>query len=251
MEGPPVRLAVRGLARRFGAHVAVADVSLEVRAGEIVGFLGANGAGKTTTLRCAAGLLRPHAGRVEIAGHDLWAGGRETRAAKAALGFVPDRPYLYERLTPPEFLGFVASLYDVPASVAEPRLRALLARLALGEAAGALIEDASLGTRQKLAIAAALLHEPAALLLDEPLAGLDPPAAYTLKQLLRERTAAGAGVLVSTHQLEVAERLCDRVVMLRRGRVVASGTLAELRGPRGDATLETLFLELAAEQGGS
>jgi ABC-2 type transport system ATP-binding protein len=249
MEGSPaVRLAIRALERRFGAHVAVADVSLEVRAGEIVGFLGANGAGKTTTLRCAAGLLRPHGGSVEIDGHSL---ARDPAAAKARLGFVPDRPFLYERLTPPEFLSFVASLYDVPARLAEPRIGSLLERFALGEACGATIEGASLGTRQKIAVAAALLHEPALLLLDEPLGGLDPPAAFTLKQLLRERTAAGAGVLVSTHQLEVAERFCDRVVMLRRGRVVASGTLAQLRGGRGDATLETLFLELAAEGPGA
>jgi ABC-2 type transport system ATP-binding protein len=241
------RLAIRGLERRFGAHVAVGGVSLEVRAGEIVGFLGANGAGKTTTLRCAAGLLRPHAGTIEVAGHDL---ARAPREAKAALGFVPDRPFLYERLTPPEFLAFVASLYDVPAPLAEPRIDALLERLALGDAKEATIESASLGTRQKIAVAAALLHEPPLLLLDEPLAGLDPPAAFTLKQLLRERAAAGAGALVSTHQLEVAERLCDRVVMLRRGRIAASGTLEELRGARGDATLETLFLELAAERPG-
>ncbi|MCC6350725.1 MAG: ABC transporter ATP-binding protein [Candidatus Eisenbacteria bacterium] len=245
MSSAPVRLSIHGLQRRFGAHVAVADVSLEVRAGEIVGFLGANGAGKTTTLRCASGLLRPHAGRIEVDGHDLW---RAPREAKAALGFVPDRPYLYERLSPPEFLGFIAALYGVPPALAEARIHALLGRLALGDAADALIEGASLGTRQKIAVAAALLHEPPALLLDEPLAGLDPPSAFVLKQLLRERTAAGAGVLVSTHQLEVAERFCDRVVMLRRGRVVASGTLAELRGARGDATLETLFLELAAER---
>jgi ABC-2 type transport system ATP-binding protein len=239
------RLAIRGLARRFGAQVAVADVSLEVGPGEIVAFLGANGAGKTTTLRCAAGLLRPNAGRIEIDGHALE---REGRAAKAALGFVPDRPFLYERLTPPEFLAFVASLYDVPARIAGTRIETLLERLGLGEAADSILEGASLGTRQKIAVAAALVHEPPVLLLDEPLAGLDPPAAFTLKQLLRERAAAGAGVLVSTHQLDVAERLCDRVVMLRRGRVVASGTLPELRGARGDATLETLFLELAAER---
>ncbi len=245
---PATRLAIRGLARRFGGHVAVADVSLEVRAGEIVGFLGANGAGKTTTLRCAAGLLRPHAGTIEVNGHPL---AREARAAKSVLGYVPDRPYLYDRLTPPEFLAFVAALYDVPPAVAEPRIAALLARLALGEAADALLEGASLGTRQKVAVAAALVHEPVALLLDEPLTGLDPPAAFTLKQMLRERTAAGAGALVSTHQLEVVERLCDRVVMLRRGRVVASGTLDELRGARGDATLETLFLELAGGEGGA
>jgi ABC-2 type transport system ATP-binding protein len=238
----PLRLD--GLVRRFGRVTAVDGVSIAVEPGEIVGFLGPNGAGKTTTLRVVSGLLRPDQGLVTIAGHPL---ATEPLAAKRALGFVPDRPYLYERLTAYEFLAFVAALYDVPAEVARERGEALLQRLGLLGEARDLIESYSLGMRQKTALAAALLHDPPLLLLDEPLVGLDPQGARVLKDLLRERAARGAGVLVSTHLLDVAERLCDRVVILRRGRVVASGTLASLRGARADATLEDVFLELTRE----
>ena len=234
-------LVVEGLARRFGRIEAVADVSLEVRPGEIVGFLGANGAGKTTTLCCVAGLLAPDRGHVLVAGADL---AREPRVAKARLGFVPDRPFLYERLSAREFLAFVAALYDLPADAAERRAESLLERLDLAAHADRTIEGYSLGMRQKAAIAAALLHSPPLLLLDEPLNGLDPPAARLLKDLLREHAAAGGGVLVSTHLLDVAERLCDRVVILRAGRVVAEGTLASLRGDRAERSLEDVFMEL-------
>ncbi len=238
--GPGRVLSIEGLVRRYGAFTAVDGVSLHVAAGEIVGFLGANGAGKTTTLRCATGLLRPHAGRIEAARRDL---AREPRQAKRAIGFVPDRPYVHERLTHREHLSFVAALYDVPAREAGERGEALIARLSLAEHADQRLEEASLGMRQKLAVAMALLHAPRVLMLDEPLVGLDPPAARALKDLLREHAAGGGGVLVSTHLLDVAERLCDRVVILRRGRVAASGTLDELRGGRAGISLEDLFLE--------
>ena len=241
---PPLHL--EGLVRRFGPVTAVDQVSLAVESGEIVGFLGPNGAGKTTTLRVVAGLLRPDQGTVTIAGHPL---ATEPLAAKRSLGLVPDRPYLYERLNAYEFLAFVAALYDVPAAVARERGEALLQRLGLLGEARDLIESYSLGMRQKTALAAALLHDPPLLLLDEPLVGLDPQGARVLKDLLRERAARGAGVLVSTHLLDVAERLCDRVVILRRGRVIASGTLASLRGARADATLEDVFLELTGGAG--
>jgi ABC-2 type transport system ATP-binding protein len=243
---PPDPLRIEGLVRRYGDLTAVDGVSLGVGAGEIVGFLGPNGAGKTTTLRVTAGLLRADAGRIEIAGHPL-AG--QPLAAKRALGFVPDRPFLYERLTAYEFLAFVAALYDVPAELARERAVTLLTRLELLGPAGDAIESYSLGMRQKTAIAAALLHDPALLMLDEPLVGLDPQGARVLKDLLRERAARGLGVLVSTHLLDVAERLCDRVVILRRGRVVAAGTLESLRGGRAGATLEDVFLELTAGDG--
>ena len=240
---PP--LVLEGLSRRFGTVLAVADVSLEVRAGEIVGFLGANGAGKTTTLRCASGLIVPDAGRVVVAGADLE---REPRVAKARLGLVPDRPFLYGRLSAREFLAFVAALYDLPADAAARRADELLARLGLGEHADRTIEGYSLGMRQKTAIAAALLHSPPLLLLDEPLNGLDPPAARMLKELLREHARGGGGVLVSTHLLDVAERLCDRIVILRAGRVLAEGTLATLRGGRSERSLEDLFHELGGSE---
>ncbi|NOT33336.1 MAG: ABC transporter ATP-binding protein [Candidatus Eisenbacteria bacterium] len=239
---PP--LALRGLVRRFGKFTAVDGVSLEVRAGEIVGFLGPNGAGKTTSLRMAAGLLAPDAGEVEIAGHSLE---RSPLEARARIGFVPDRAYLYERLTGYEFLEFVAALYQVPADLATRRGAAILERFEMREAAHDPTETYSHGMRQKLAVTAALLHEPMLLLLDEPLNGLDPLAARSLKDLLREHAARGGGILVSTHLLDVVERLCDRVVILHHGRVVAAATLDELRGAHHQATLEDVFLELTRE----
>jgi len=234
-------LVVESLARRFGRVVAVADVSLEVGAGEIVGFIGANGAGKTTTLRCVSGLLAPDAGRVLVAGADL---GRMPRAAKSRLGLVPDRPFLYERLSAREFLAFVAALYDLPVDASARRAEELLERLSLAGDADRLIETYSLGMRQKTAIAAAFLHSPPLLLLDEPLTGLDPASARTLKGMLREHARAGGGVLASTHLLDVAERLCDRVVILAAGRVVAEGTLESLSKAHGGRSLEDVFLEL-------
>ncbi len=234
-------LVVEQLTRRFGRTAAVDGVSLEVRAGEIVGVLGANGGGKTTTLRGVAGLLAADAGHVLVSGADL---ARAPRTAKARLGFVPDRPYLYERLTAREFLAFMAALHDLPTDAAERRAEALLERLALAAGADRTIESYSLGMRQKLSLATALLHSPPLLLLDEPLNGLDPASARVLKDLLREHADAGGGVLVSTHLLDVAERLCDRIVILKNGKVVAEGTLAELRGEGSMRSLESIFLSL-------
>jgi ABC-2 type transport system ATP-binding protein len=241
MTAPP--LGVTDLLRRYGDFIAVDHLSLEVGPGEIVGFLGPNGAGKTTTLRCCSGLLRPDAGEVVIAGASL---AKEPARAKAGLGFVPDRPFLYDRLSAREMLELVGALYDVPAPTAQARAEELLSRLGLEEAVDDLIEGYSQGMRQKVAVAAAVLHDPPLLLLDEPLGGLDPHGAKALKDLLRERAARGLGVLVSTHLLEVAERLCDRVVILNRGRRIAAGTLDDLRGASQD-TLEDVFLELTRD----
>ena len=244
MTTPAAPLVVSSLMRRYGDFTAVDRLDLEVRAGEILGFLGPNGAGKTTTLRVCSGLLRPDSGTVAIAGFPLADSPLE---ARARMGFVPDRPFLYDRLSGREFLDFVAALYDVPEAVARGRAEGLLARLGLTAVADDPVEGYSLGMRQKLSVAAALLHDPPLLLLDEPLQGLDPQGARTLKDLLRERAERGLGVLVSTHLLEVAERLCDRVVILQRGRKLAEGTLDELRGPGSRATLEDLFLELTGD----
>jgi ABC-2 type transport system ATP-binding protein len=243
----PAPLEIIDLTRRYGTVTAVDGLTLEVRSGEILGFLGPNGAGKTTTLKVASGLLTPERGEILIDGVSL---AREPRAAKARMGLVPDRPWLYDKLTAREFLDFVAALYELPANAAAERAEMLIARLDLGDAEGDLIETHSLGTRQKVAIAAALLHAPRVLMLDEPLSGLDPRAARALKDLLREHAEEGGGVLVSTHLLEVAERLCDRVAILHRGKKVAEGSLAELRGGREDASLEDLFLELTRAAGG-
>ena len=245
MDPNQVPLEVIDLTRRYGTFTAVDGLSLQVRPGEILGFLGPNGAGKTTTLRVCAGLLAPDAGEVRIAGIPL---ARSPLPARAAMGFVPDQPFLYDRLSAVEFLELIAALYDVPPDVAARRSAELLERLELTAAAGDLIETYSLGMRQKISLAASLLHDPRLLMLDEPLIGLDPHGARTLKDLLRERAARGSGVLVSTHLLEVAERLCDRVVILQRGRKVAEGTLEELRGPGSAATLEDVFLELTREE---
>ena len=245
-EAGTAPLAVDGLVRRYGRLTAVDGVDLEVRPGEIVGFLGPNGAGKTTTLRCCSGLLRPDAGEIAIAGVSL---AREPLRARARVGFVPDQPFLYERLTAWEFLDFVGAIYDVPERVARERAAAVLDRLELREAADDIVETYSLGMRQKVSIAAALVHDPPLLLLDEPLGGLDPVSARALKDLLRERAARGLGVLVSTHLLDVAERLCDRVVVLHRGRRLAAGTLEELRAGRTSSTLEEVFLALIREDG--
>jgi|KBSSwiStaDraftv2_1062776.scaffolds.fasta_scaffold167215_2 ABC-2 type transport system ATP-binding protein len=244
MESPPIPLEIRGLTRRYGSLIAVDALDLEVRRGEILGFLGPNGAGKTTTLRCSSGLLRPHAGVIRVAGFDLE---QEPRRARAAMGFVPDRPFLYPRLTAREFLDLVGALYDVPAPRARERADEILTRLDLGAERDDLIETYSLGMRQKVAVAAAVLHDPPLLLLDEPLGGLDPQSARALKDLLRERAAAGHGVLVSTHLLDVAERLCDRVAIVSHGRLRASGTLDELRRESGATTLEDVFLERVKE----
>ena len=236
-------LRIVALTRRYGRLTAVDQVDLEVRNGEIVGFLGPNGAGKTTTLKVCAGLLKADQGQVTIAGASLE---REPRRARSRLGFVPDRPFLYDRLSAFEFVEFVGALYDVPAARVWERAEQLFERLGLGAAANDRIETYSHGMRQKASVAAALVHDPPLALLDEPLTGLDPRAARALKDLLRERAARGLGVLVSTHLLEVAERLCDRVVILHRGRVIAQGTLDELRGARSQASLEDVFLELTS-----
>jgi ABC-2 type transport system ATP-binding protein len=232
MPEAAVPLETRGLTRRFGPITAVDALDLSVRSGEIVGFLGPNGAGKTTTLRLCSGLLKPEHASLD---------------ARARLGLVPDRPFLYERLSAREMLELVAALYRVPPALARERGEAMLEALGLGDAADRLIEGYSQGMRQKVAVAAALLHDPPLVMLDEPLSGLDPRAARALKDLLRDRARRGHGVLVSTHLLDVAERLCDRVVFLHHGRKLAEGTLAELRGAGSQATLEDMFLELTRE----
>ncbi len=237
-------LRVTGLVRRYGDFIAVDSLSFAVDRGEIVAFLGPNGAGKTTTLRVCAGLLRPDQGEVWVAGRSML---RDGAPARAALGFVPDRPFLYDRLSGREFLEFVGALYDLSPALAADRAERWLDRFELSEAADEMIETYSQGMRQKLAVIAAVLHDPPMLMLDEPMMGLDPRGAKTLKDLLRERAARGLGVLVSTHVLDVAERLCDQVLILHRGRLVASGSLMDLRGAHRDATLEDVFLQLTRE----
>jgi ABC-2 type transport system ATP-binding protein len=234
------------LTKRYGDFTAVDGLSLQVARGEIFGFLGPNGAGKTTTIRMMMGLLQPTGGRIRLGGFDL---AEQPIDAKRLAGFVPDRPFLYEKLTAVELLRFCADLYEVPASVREPRLEKLLGIFDLSEWAGELIESYSHGMKQRLAFAAALLHEPQLLVVDEPMVGMDPRGARVLRSLLRSLALGGTTLFLSTHSLEVAEALCDRIGIIQSGKLIAIGTLDELRSRAGDATrLEEVFLKLTGAE---
>ena len=239
-DGVPAVLA-RGLRKSYGEHVAVAGVDLTIGQGEIVGFLGPNGAGKTTTMKMMTGLLKPTAGSAAILGHDIE---REPIAAKAAFGYVPDTPNLYSKLRGWEYLRFMARLYRVPTERAERRAAELLRLFDLYEAASDLIEGYSHGMSQKMALAGALVHDPQVLFLDEPTVGLDPRSARLIKDLLGQLRSRGVAVFLSTHILEIAERMCDRVVIINKGTIVAAGTLAELRSQGREGSLEDIFLSL-------
>ena len=234
------------LTKRYGSFTAVDGIELEVPRGELFGFLGPNGAGKTTTLRMIAGILRPTSGRVEIAGIDV---ATNPVAAKAKLGFIPDRPFIYEKLTGAEFLRFVAGLYDQEGAQVEHRARELLALFDLEPWRDELVESYSHGMRQKLIISSAFVHRPEVIVVDEPMVGLDPKAARILKDLFREYTRRGHTIMMSTHTLEVAEAMCDRIGIIQGGKIRACGTMDELRasaesGARG---LEDIFLRLTGE----
>lgn len=220
-------------------------LSLEIAAGELYGLLGANGAGKTTTLRMVTGLLKPDAGSVEIFGIDAL---REPRAAKRLVAWLPDEPMLYDKLTPVEYLEFVAGLWQMPATRARERAQELLERLDLWNNRDERCEGFSRGMKQKAALAGALIHEPRLLILDEPLTGLDASIAREVKDLLLELVRAGCTVILTTHILEVAEQLVDRVGIMQAGKLVAEGTLEQLRAHTGQqgSTLEELFLQLVA-----
>ncbi|HLZ68745.1 MAG TPA: ABC transporter ATP-binding protein [Dehalococcoidia bacterium] len=238
-DGPAIE--THGLGKRFGETVALRDLDLRVARGEIVGFLGPNGAGKTTTMRMLAALLKPSAGTIRIGGVDVL---QQPLAARRVVGFVPETPFLYEKLTGREFLSFTAGLFGVkdPSS----QIERLLRLFELEERGDDLVEGYSRGMRQKLGLAGVLLHEPEVLLLDEPTNALDPRSARTVKDLLLGLRDRGRAVLLSTHVLEIAEQLCDRVAIIDAGALIASGTLAELRQRTGagDASLEDVFLRL-------
>jgi ABC-2 type transport system ATP-binding protein len=237
---PPAALVADGLRKTYGRHEAVRGVSLTVMRGEIVGFLGPNGAGKTTTIKMLTGRLRPTAGRAEIMGYDVQC---QPVPAKASFGYVPDTPTLYGKLRGWEFLRFIGRLYRVPPEQAERRAAELLRLFELTDAASDLVEGYSHGMQQKLALAGALVHDPPVLFLDEPTVGLDPRSARVIKDLLVHLRDRGTAVFFSTHILEIAERMCDRVAIIDRGAIVAAGTIAELRGAD-TGSLEDIFLRL-------
>src|SRR5437868_1385740 len=239
-------IRLTALSKRYGSFTAVNGIDLSVPRGQLFGFLGPNGAGKTTTLRMIAGILRPTAGRIEIAGIDIVT---DPRAAKSKLGFIPDRPFIYEKLTGAEFLRFVAGLYEQSGPQVEHRARELLALFDLEEWRDELVESYSHGMRQKLIISSAFVHRPEVIVVDEPMVGLDPKAAKILKDLFREYTRRGHTIMMSTHTLEVAQSLCDRIGIIQHGTIRACGTLDELRvqTAAGGADLEDIFLKLTGE----
>jgi ABC-2 type transport system ATP-binding protein len=239
-------LEVRGLTKRFD-RLAVDDLDLTIHAGEFYALVGPNGAGKTTTLRMVAGLLRPDAGGVSIFGIDALA---NPVAAKQVMAWVSDEPMIYDKLTPLEYLEFVAGLWGIAPSISEPVAAGLLSSLGLEPHRHERCEGFSKGMRQKVALAGALVHDPRLIILDEPLTGLDAVSARHVKGLLSERVRAGCTVIMTTHILEVAERIADRIGVIASGRLVAEGTLTELRQQNGhaDTSLEDLFIALVTLQ---
>ncbi|MCW3490371.1 ABC transporter ATP-binding protein [Dethiobacter alkaliphilus] len=238
-----VLIHTKGLTKRYGASTVVDSLNLEVRAGEIYGFLGPNGAGKTTTIRMLTGLLDASEGEAYICGFH---NDREAAQAKAMMAYVPDQPKLYGKLTAKEFLHMVAALYRIPKDIYLKRAEQLMDMFGLRERADELLEGYSHGMRQKVVLAAALIHQPRVILLDEPTVGLDPASARLLKDVLQELARQGAAVFVSTHILEIAERMCHRVGILKEGKLIAQGTPEELRKKvkHSEGSLEDIFLEL-------
>ena len=241
-------IRLEALTKRYGAHEAVRNLSLRVPPGELFGFLGPNGAGKTTTIKMIASLLRPTSGRIEIAGHDLASHPVE---AKGALGFIPDRPFLYEKLSALEFMRFVAGIYGFDVGALNGRINELLELVELHQVRSQLIESFSHGMKQRLVMASAFLHQPKVMVVDEPMVGLDPRGARLIKQVFRDYCDSGHSVFVSTHTLEVAQELCDRIGIILRGELVAIGTMDELKAKaetKGQ-DLEEIFLKLTGGEG--
>jgi ABC-2 type transport system ATP-binding protein len=246
VEAPTASIELDGLTRRFGEKTAVADLSLRIGPGEIVGLLGPNGAGKTTTIKMLAGLLRPSAGAARLCGSDVW---QRPEQAKRVLGYIPDDPFIYELLTGREFLSLVANLYGLGGPAADARVAGLVDRFDAAEWIDRRAEGYSHGMRQKTVLAATLLHDPLVYLVDEPMVGLDPASMILVKEIFRGLAARGRSLLVSTHTLSLAESICGRIGILSRGRLVALGTLDELRrmSRRAHTDLESLYLEFTRD----
>ena len=232
-----------GIAKHYGPHIAVRHLDLTVPRGELFGFIGPNGAGKTTTIKMIGGILAPTHGRVKIAGLDM---AQQPVAAKHKIGFIPDRPFLYEKLTAMEFMQFTADVYRVDQGQVATRAMDLLERFALSDWADELIESFSHGMKQRLIMCAALLHAPEVIVVDEPMVGLDPMAIRMVKEMFRDLAGKGVTLFMSTHTLAVAEDICDRIGIIHRGELIAQGTLEELRHQvqGGAPDLEAVFLNL-------
>jgi ABC-2 type transport system ATP-binding protein len=241
-------IRLEGVTKRYGRFTAVQPLDLHVERGELFGFLGPNGAGKTTTIRMVTGVLQPTAGTIVIAGVDML---RDPLGAKRHIGYIPDRPVLYEKLTGAEFLRFVSGLWGQADAAAEKRAAELLELFELDAWRDTLVESYSHGMRQKLLISSALVHSPDVIVVDEPMVGLDPKGARLIKDLLRAFAERGGTVFLSTHTLEVAEALCDRIAILHQGRIRAAGTMHDLRAAAatGAGDLEEVFLKLTGSEG--
>ncbi len=240
-------LRMEGLTKSYGDLLAVDGLDLTVGRGEFFCFLGPNGAGKTTTIKMLTGLVRPTAGRAFVAGYDVQ---KDPVEAKRRIGYIPDHPYLYEKLTGRDFFRFVGDLFSVPEAEQAAKFEAYFKLFGMTRAADRLIENYSHGMRQKLVIAASLMHDPEVIIVDEPMVGLDPQSARTVKTLFKQQTALGRTIFLSTHLLSIAEELADRIGIFQQGRLIFLGTLAELRSlqNRGDAGLEELFLEMTESE---
>ncbi|MFV2065531.1 MAG: ABC transporter ATP-binding protein [Pirellulales bacterium] len=236
---------MRGVSKRFGTHWAVRDLDLAIPPGELFGCLGPNGAGKTTTIKMLAGLLRPTAGTVLVAGGDM---ARNSEACRRQISYIPDEPHLYEKLSGREFLQFTRDVYGIDLHDAEVRMARLIGQLELGSYIDDLAETYSHGMRQRVAFAAALLHEPKVLIVDEPMVGLDPKSVRIVKDLLRGAASRGAAIFMSTHTLAVAEELADRIGIFHQGRLIRCGTLDRLKqeSQTEGSTLEGLFLHVTS-----
>jgi ABC-2 type transport system ATP-binding protein len=240
-------IRIINLRKQYGRLAAVDNLNIEVAPGEIFGFLGPNGAGKTTTIRVMMGILRASSGRVILGGHDVE---QEPQQAKAIAGFIPDRPFIYEKLSGKEFLTFIAKLHRMESARRKRRIDELLEYFELSNWQDELVEGFSHGMKQRLVLCAALVHEPRILIVDEPMVGLDPKGARTIKNLFRSLAEAGTTVFLSTHSLSVAEEVCHRIGIIQKGHLIASGSMADIyRLTHGqDSNLEDVFLELTQQQ---
>lgn len=240
---PEILIETHELYKKYGDFVAVNNVSFDVHGGEVFGFLGPNGAGKTTTIKMIVGLLQPTSGTVKVGGYDVQ---KQALQAKASSGYVPDTPNLYAKLTGRELLHFVADLYNLDRKQVAHRIDELLRMFDLADAADETLDSYSHGMQQKASLAAALMHDPRVLLLDEPTVGLDPKSARLIKDILRQMADRGAAVMLSTHILEIAERMCDRIGIINKGQLIAVGSMDELRhlGKADETSLEDIFLGL-------
>ncbi len=241
-------IRIRDLRKRFGDFLAVDGINLEVMPGELFGFLGPNGAGKTTTIKMMAGVLRPTRGSIIIDGKDIQ---KDPSGAKQVIGFIPDRPHLYEKLTGVEFLRFISGCYGVEPPVSEKRISDLFKTFELEPWGDELIEAYSYGMKQRLIMAAALIHDPKVLIVDEPLMGLDPKGTRLAKDIFRELCGKGISIFMSTHILQIAEELCDRLSIIHEGKIIATGRPQELQrqADSGDNRLESIFLKLTGGEG--